>query len=442
MIRMTLALPAVALLGIACGTGAGPPPIATVAPPDPGGPAPVVTPTATVAPVVPAAPAQAPAPVFVMPTPRPTRTPIPRAEGDMTQPVLYGHTATLLEDGRVLVTGGGHGVFDIFGYAGVVSAEIYDPSTGRWSPTDSTLEPHVNHAAVLLESGSVLVSGGLGDDFELSPDDARLTWVGSVSTAEKYDPSTETWSLVDDMPEETLFHLLEIVENGKVLAAGGLGPSAALYDSASGTWAHVGEATSRNSETRLWEANAVLADGKVLFIGGRDNNGLMDSVELWDPLTGSSSLTGGMSTPRAATTATVLSDGRVLVTGGYGIDPVGTAASAEIYDPSSGTWSGAGEMSTKRKGHTMTVLPDGRVLVVGGAVRQATEIYDPSTGSWSKAARTIEDRRTHTATLLKDGRVLVAGGASGTSGQPFPENSAEVYDPIADTWTPSTEAAR
>ena len=428
-------------VSVACGSAANHPPMATVAPPDLVAQAPVVTPTATVAPAAAVAPAHAPAAGFVMPTPRPTRTPMPRTEGDMTQPILYGHTATLLEDGRVLVTGGGTGVFHIFGFAGVVSAEIYDPSTGRWSPTGPMFEPHVNHAAVLFGSGSVLVSGGLDDEWEVGGADARLIWLGSISSAELYDPSTETWSLVGDMPEETSLHLLEMLENGKVLATGGLGASAALYDPASGTWASVGEATSRNSETRLWEANAVVTDGKVLFMGGWDNSGPMDSAELWDPLTDSSSPTSRMNTPRAASTATVLADGRVLVTGGYGNDRFGLVASAEIYDPSSGTWSGAGEMTTKRMGHTMTVLSDGRVLVVGGG-NKATETYDPSTGSWSRAARMIEHRRTHTATLLKDGRVLVAGGASGTSGQPYPSTSAEVYDPATDTWSASTDAAR
>ena len=95
-------------------------------------------------------------------------------------------------------------------------------------------------------------------------------------------------------------------------------------------------------------------------------------------------------------------------------------------------------MAALRILHTMTVLSDGRVLVVGGG-GNSTEIYDPSRGIWSKAADTIEDREEHTATLLKDGRVLVVGGASG---QPFPTTSAAVYAPVADTWTPSTQAAR
>ena len=124
MLRMTLALLAVAVLGVACGNGASPP-IATV-------------------------------------EPRP-----------MTQAVLYNHTATLLEDGRVLVTGGQtteraqRGIADSPPPpAGVVSAEIYDPSTGSWSPTRPMLDPRRYHGAVRLEDGRVLVSGGLTDEYK------------------------------------------------------------------------------------------------------------------------------------------------------------------------------------------------------------------------------------------------------------------------------------
>ncbi len=199
------------------------------------------------------------------------------------------------------------------------------------------------------------------------------------------------------------------------------------------------------------QTSALLGNGKVLFVGGWDGTAFMNSAELWDPLTGSSSTADNLIAPRVVPTATLLADGRVLVIGGYGevSGSFGPLASAEIYDPSSVTWSGAGEMLTSRVGYTATVLSDGRVLVAGGASvpggvpDRATEIYDPSTGSWSRAADTIERRERYTATLLKDGRILIAGGAgtSGLGGRP-PLTSAEVYDPATDTWTPSTEAAR
>ena len=235
-----------------------------------------------------------------------------------------------------------------------------------------------------------------------------------------------------------------MLKDGKVLAfrglAFGVASSAGLYDPSSGTWAPLDvPAPSREAYS-----STLLGDGKVLVIGGWDGSALMDSVELYDPLTGVSSPTGSLNVPRVWGNATVIADGRKLLTGGYGVDggiwrPLD---SAETYDPASGTWAEAPEMAARRVEHTATLLMDGRVLIVGDAPNGWTEIYDPSTGTWSKAASTLEQRQDHTATLLKDGRVLIAGGASGTSGQPFPSTSAEVYDPATDTWTPSTEAAR
>ena len=460
-LRLTLAALAATALGVACGGGANPPPIATVAPPAP------VSPAATVAPAAAVAPAQVPASTFEFPptrTPRPKPTPIPRAEGDITQAVLYHHTATLLEDGRVLVTGGqatGSESFQVeitrFPPNGVVTAEIYDPSTGRWSPTHPMFDARRHHGAILLDDGRILVSGGLTEEFTTHPADAYVDWVGSIGSAEVYDPSTETWSFVGNLPQETVrliawrynrpAILLDIQEDGKVLAIGGLGPSAALYDPSSGTWASVAAPTAEGEyQERGWHTTALVENGKVLYIGGwsRSGNRQLDSVGLYDPLTGSVSPTNSIRGDRYQASSIDLADGRVLVTGGYRFDGNErlTLASAEIYDPSSLTWSGAEEMATGRVGHTMTALSDRKVLVVGGSLNRTTEIYDPSTNDWSEAANTIEPRERHTATLLDDGRVLVAGGASGSGRQPFPSTSAEVYDPVADTWTPSTEVAR
>ena len=451
---LTSAAFAVAVLGIACATAeeASPSETPAAAPPAAAAAVPTVAPAA-LAPPAAVAPAQAPASIFVMPTPRPTRTPIPRTVGDMTQPVLYGHTATLLEDGRVLVTGGQARVTGSLPPlpAAVVSAEIYDPATGHWSPTGQMFDPRRHHGAVLLEDGRVLVSGGMTDEFDLSPANAGVSWVGSIPSAEIYDPAIETWSLVGDMPEDKGRHTLIPMKDGNVLAIGGVGPSAALFDSASGSWAPGGESTI----VRDWDRGILLPNGKVLVPGGSEPRWdvhhwdsadrfpvfATSSAELYDPLTGSWSTMNSMSEPRAIPSATVLGDGRVLVTGGFG-NFGDSLDSAEIYDPSSGSWSGVGKMATTRVGHTATSLSDGRVLVVGGRSNQRPEIFDPPTSGWSKAARTIDDREGHTATLLDDGRVLVAGGASGTSGRQFPITSAEVYDPATGTWTPSTEAAR
>ena len=102
---------------------------------------------------------------------------------------------------------------------------------------------------------------------------------------------------------------------------------------------------------------------------GRDFG--MPTAELYDPSTGSWSVTGNMGRIRVGQTATPLSDGTVLVAGGNSHGGSKTTASAEVYDPSSGSWTAVGKMvATRFGGWTATLLADGKVLVVGGFTRR------------------------------------------------------------------------
>ena len=93
----------------------------------------------------------------------------------------------------------------------------------------------------------------------------------------------------------------------------------------------------------------------------------------------------------------------------------------------SSTFTGGGTLTTARDYHTATLLPDGRVLVSGGysgtAALPSAELYDPSTGIWTVTGSLGTPRYNHTATLLPNGRALVSGGFNGTAVLP----SAELY---------------
>jgi hypothetical protein len=189
----------------------------------------------------------------------------------------------------------------------------------------------------------------------------------------------------------------------------------------------------------------LLPDGKVLVAGG--NISVQSSAELYDPSTGTWNATGNMVVARSMHTATLLPDGSVLVAGGFDVtQPPGIGgspeivATAELYDPSTGTWSATGSMSTPRQDHTATRLTNGKVLVVGGyrnaipgyesrpAGLNTAELFDSATGTWSATGSMDIVRANHGTTLLPDGKVLVEYGD-------FFSGSADLYDPSAGTWT-------
>ena len=284
--------------------------------------------------------------------------------------------------------------------------------------TTSMNSAHAAHTATPLPDGKVLVAGGC--DSSLHPS----------ATAELYDPATQTWTATGSMSFEREDHTATLLPNGKVLVVGG--EITELYDSAAGAWTTTGTLnTSRGGHTAT-----LLLNGKVLVAGGQHFDGtysLVASAELYDPVSGTWTLTGSMNTARGDHRATLLLDGRVLVTGGD--CPSGTNNSAEMYDPTNGTWTTITPMQKNRSCHTSTLLPNGNVLVVGGywgtpSNPGTAELFNPVSGTWtmSNLASGQYGRCWHTATLLPDGQVLVTGGYSSAI-------SAELYDPITGTWT-------
>jgi hypothetical protein len=239
------------------------------------------------------------------------------------------HTATLLQDGRVLLTGGGTVSVGEESSPPVATAELYDPAAGTFSAAGSMSTARALHSATLLQDGKVLVAGG-GDG------------VGSVASAELYDPASGTFAATGSLVEGLGAHVAVLLDDGSVLIVGGIVPSE--------------EGESDSTPTA--------------------------NVERYDPATGTFSQFATLAEPRAGHTATLLGDGTVLVTGG--LDSSGQPlATAEILDPASATTSPVGPMTMGRGGHTASLLADGRVLLAGGqsmAGSTGEEVPDPAAG--------------------------------------------------------------
>ena len=248
-------------------------------------------------------------------------------------------------------------------------------------------------------------------------------------------------------PFLTLMLLCMIVVNHALNIARAEGtsvqPQAAAQIAASGdapSWSTTGNLNVARSD----HTATLLSNGKVLVAGGVDIYRTLSSAELYDPDTGTWTTTGNLNVARSDHTATLLPNGKVLVAGGVdyarGVDFYDTLSSAELYNPDTGTWTTTGGLNTARQLHTATLLRNGMVLAAGGLttffdlgfqVTDSLELYDTDAGTWSTISHLITLRGLHTATVLEDGRVLFAGGFDGDESPSL--GRSELYDPATRT---------
>jgi N-acetylneuraminic acid mutarotase len=270
-----------------------------------------------------------------------------------------GHTATLLQNGQVLVVGGF--TQEATSASSLASAELFDPATKTWTllPTGLTTG-RSHHTATLLQNGQVLVVGGEG----LAQ---GSTLADGLASAELFDPATKTWSPVPSLSAAHNGHTATLLQNGQVLVAGGADSGETdceVFDPSTKTWSPVPSLTNdRSSHTAT-----LLQNGQVLVVGGSGSIAdPMASAELFDPATKTwTPLATGLTTARSLHTATLLQKGQVLVVGGNG-GAIGTLASAELFDPATKTWTPlATGLTTARDDHTATLLQEGQVLISGG----------------------------------------------------------------------------
>jgi len=326
-----------------------------------------------------------------------TASPVASPAGPPPKPNMmdgrFSHTATLLNDGTVLVAGG---VLSDSPSGDI--AEIFDPARSSFIEVETMTTARAYHTATLLKNGQVLVAGGA--DVHGRP----------LDTVELYDPARQTFTANTVLMPKTATDMVE---------------------------------------PRFNHTGTILPDGQVLIAGGQsdiNNVNVLDTAELYDPATGKFSPTGNvtriydpeeqqfrmlgeMTAPRAFHRATALADGRVLLTGGIGGDG-NAVATAEIYDPQTGKFTATGPMNARRKEHTATLLADGRVLVAGGAdqnghVLASAEIFDPATNKFTAIANLNDPRYEQAAALLPSGQVLLVGGSDGSGIL----DTAELFDP-------------
>ena len=289
------------------------------------------------------------------------------------------HTATLLQDGKVLVAGGITG--SVSREFATNTAELYDPATRTWSLTGNLNVGRELHTATLLQDGKVLVTGGSSGPNSIT------------NTAELYDPATGIWSIAGALKMTRHLHTATLLQDGKVLVAGGCLDgdcdvplnSAELYDPNRGDWSAAGSANAlRESHTAT-----LLPNGQVLVAGGGRQFENLNTNELYNPATGRWSFTSNLSR-LVNHTATLLANGKVLVAGGWRLGvprSVNTLNNADIYDPATGNWKNTATLNAPRVFHTATLLSNGKVVVVGGydarfdrsdnSFLRSAELYDP-----------------------------------------------------------------
>lgn len=346
----------------------------------------------------------------------------------------YGHTAHLLSNGKVILIGGADAVS-----SPIASVELYDPQGSAAQALASLSIGRVDHTSTLLSDGTILIAGGLGQ-------------TQMLQSVERYNPAANSGGgavvAMANMNSIRLKHTATLLSSGKILFVGGArlasanAASVELYDPLANSGLGSSQSLAELSlPSRYSHSATLLSNGKVLIVGGVTSNNSSNGVELYDPAGGGSATAlTSLRTPRARHSSIIGSNDKVWVLGGQLDGNVVSQSSYELYDSNSNSGTGSSlvalSASTARYSHTSTLLSDGKILIAGGTGTDGrlisnVELYDPRATTDATAMTALAPlnvaRASHFAFLLSNGKVLMMGGFDPLTAQPI--TNVELYDP-------------
>ena len=355
----------------------------------------------------------------------------------------WGHTATTLDNGSVLVVGGSKRL----SYRGSAEnqAKLMPFGHDQWFPAGTPNWERTYHTATLLPDGRVLVVGGSGRAILQEDDeDKAFRGIKDLFSSEIYEPNTNEWIETSEMSYKRSRAQAITLEGGDVMIIGGrsgvdIAATSEIYRFKNGIWEELAPMNHR----RMSHSAIKLKDGRVFVTGGLESvvpGETLASAEVYDPNTKTWTVANNMHYARLGHQSTLLSDGRVLITGGAtALEPESKdqypGISAEIYDPHSDQWTEVSNMDFPRQDHVAILISQAlggfsykdKVILFGGANQLGSGItvveeYDVLDNEWTRITSLPEGRTLLTATLMEDCAVLIVGGGDvSRRGDNFPE---------------------
>lgn len=323
-----------------------------------------------------------------------------RAGPNLGVPRAY-HTATLLQNGRVLVAGGANATGTL------AHAELFDPTTRTFLPAGNMREARSGHSATLLNDGKVLIAGGYPGGF----------------TAELYDPATNGFSTVSNMNSGHIHHTATLLADGRVLIAGSYYSypmtSAEIYVPSLRRFTN---AASMSGGATFHRA-LLLTNNKVLIAGGVGWYGfdLPANGNIYDSTNNAFSDIGPLNFSRLAPGMAQLSDGRVLVAGGNY-----APFTADMFNPATQTFvTLSNQMRGRHHFAAAHSLPNNKVFIAGYS--KENDLFNPANNSFERSVDMLTARSWFASTLLQDGSVLITGGNISGAAPYF--DSTEIFEP-------------